>query len=58
MLKALGFNSLKVHRFQAVGFKYPPAPLHLVDADTSFLGMDWQLGGGAVQVDDISLTPR
>ena len=29
MLKALGFNSLKVQCFQAIGFRYQPAPLHL-----------------------------
>ena len=28
MLKALGFSSLKVLCFQAIGFKYEPAPLH------------------------------
>ena len=27
MLKALGFNRFKSKRFQAIGFKYHPAPL-------------------------------
>ena len=28
-MKALGFNSLKVHPFQSSGFRCQPAPLHL-----------------------------
>ena len=30
MLKAIGFKCLKAYPFQAIGFKYQPAPLHHV----------------------------
>ena len=43
--KALGFNWLKVHPFQAVGFKFqPPAPLH--GGDRAAVGERRHLGKG------------
>ena len=34
-MKALGFNSLKVHPFQSVSFNCQPAPLRLVHIDVT-----------------------
>ena len=37
MLKALGFDTLKAHYFQDIGFKYQPAPnLHPYTAEAAF----------------------
>ena len=38
VLKALGFNSLNVHPFQAVGFKYQTAPPYIAVAMLNALG--------------------
>ena len=53
MLKALGFNSLKVQCSQAVGFKYQPAPLHIGRPMTASMMAD-----RAIQAQERPLTAR